>query len=98
MSGISITYKSAKGTNLWKDGTIRLKGYINWTTRISHSCRVKIRREYPGYSTIDLDIEDLDVILSVLWWLEGKGFVKEARMKGVRGTVDRRVEIYPKGT
>src|SRR5690349_19407249 len=58
--------------------------------------RVTLYRPAPigeeNHSIIDLTIDEIDVKLSMLWLLEGKGLVKEARIKGVRGTVDRRTE------
>jgi hypothetical protein len=53
-----------------------------------------------NHSIINLSIEELEVRLSAWWMLEGnqnqisviflgKGLVKEAVLKGVRGTIDR---------
>jgi distribution and morphology protein 31 len=38
---------------------------------------------------VDLTIKQLDIRVSLLWLLEGKGIVEEAELKGVRGTLDR---------
>jgi len=40
--------------------------------------------------TINLDIDTIDVTLSLWRWLDGKGLVKNAVIKGVRGVMDRR--------
>jgi len=45
-----------------------------------------------NHSMIDLTIEELEVKLSAWWLIEGKGLVKEAVLKGVRGVIDRRTE------
>ncbi len=39
---------------------------------------------------IDLTIDQMDVKVSLLWMLEGKGLVESATIKGIRGTLDRR--------
>jgi len=48
--------------------------------------------ENENHCLVDIAIEEVEVKLSVWWWIEGKGFIKELRMKGARGVVDRRTE------
>ncbi|KAK8845441.1 hypothetical protein IAR55_006154 [Kwoniella newhampshirensis] len=43
-----------------------------------------------NYTMYDINIDELEVSLSFLRWLDGKGLVKDAKVKGVRGVVDRR--------
>ncbi|KAG9093112.1 Mitochondrial distribution and morphology protein 31, mitochondrial precursor [Ceratobasidium sp. UAMH 11750] len=43
-----------------------------------------------GWTMFDLDIDSVDVTLSFARWLDGKGLIKDAVVKGVRGVVDRR--------
>ncbi|KAG8747839.1 Mitochondrial distribution and morphology protein 31, mitochondrial precursor [Ceratobasidium sp. 414] len=43
-----------------------------------------------GWTMFDLDIDSVDVTLSFARWLDGKGLIKGAVVKGVRGVVDRR--------
>jgi distribution and morphology protein 31 len=38
----------------------------------------------------DLNLDEVEVTLSLKRWLDGKGLVKDAKIKGVRGVVDRR--------
>lgn len=38
----------------------------------------------------DVNFEEIDVTLSLVRWLSGKGLVKEAKIRGVRGVIDRR--------
>ncbi|KAF9241826.1 mitochondrial distribution and morphology protein-domain-containing protein [Melanogaster broomeanus] len=43
-----------------------------------------------NYSMFDLNIDSIDVTLSLSHWLDGKGLVEDAVVKGVRGVLDRR--------
>jgi mitochondrial distribution and morphology protein 31 len=40
-----------------------------------------------NYSLFDLDVDSIDVTLSLWRWLDGKGLVKDATVKGVRGVL-----------
>nr|GAT55218.1 predicted protein [Mycena chlorophos] len=46
--------------------------------------------EDTNYSMFDLDVDSIDVTLSLWRWFDGKGLVQDAVIKGVRGTLDRR--------
>lgn len=46
--------------------------------------------EDTNYSMFDLSVDSIDVTLSLTRWLEGKGLVQDAVIKGVRGVLDRR--------
>ncbi|TFY82791.1 hypothetical protein EWM64_g1220 [Hericium alpestre] len=43
------------------------------------------------WSMFDLNVDSIDVTLSLWRWLDGKGLVKDAVVKGVRGVLDRRL-------
>ncbi|KDN45207.1 hypothetical protein RSAG8_05122, partial [Rhizoctonia solani AG-8 WAC10335] len=43
--------------------------------------------EDDGSTTFDLEIDSVDVTLSFARWLEGRGLIKDATVKGVRGIV-----------
>ncbi|CAK9779869.1 hypothetical protein CC85DRAFT_286216 [Cutaneotrichosporon oleaginosum] len=43
-----------------------------------------------NYTMFDLNFDEIEVTLSFKRWLDGKGLVKDAKVKGVRGVVDRR--------
>ncbi|KAG2043373.1 mitochondrial distribution and morphology protein-domain-containing protein [Suillus americanus] len=43
-----------------------------------------------NYSMFDLNVDSIDVTLSLQHWLNGKGLVEDAVIKGVRGVLDRR--------
>jgi mitochondrial distribution and morphology protein 31 len=40
-----------------------------------------------NYSMFDLNVDSIDVTLSLTRWLDGKGLVKDAEVKGVRGVL-----------
>jgi distribution and morphology protein 31 len=46
-----------------------------------------ITREDTNYPTFDLTIDSVDVTLSLWRWLDGKGLVEDAVIKGVRGVL-----------
>ncbi|KAJ7761088.1 mitochondrial distribution and morphology protein family 31/32 [Mycena metata] len=43
-----------------------------------------------NYTMFDLNVDSVDVTLSLWRWLDGKGLIEDAVIKGVRGTIDRR--------
>ncbi|TRM69988.1 mitochondrial distribution and morphology protein family 31/32 [Schizophyllum amplum] len=43
-----------------------------------------------NYTMFDLNVDSVDVTLSLWRWLDGKGLVKDAAVRGVRGIIDRR--------
>ncbi|KAI0916407.1 hypothetical protein AcV7_007135 [Taiwanofungus camphoratus] len=43
-----------------------------------------------NYSMFDLSVDSIDVTLSLARWLDGKGLIADAVVKGVRGVLDRR--------
>ncbi|KAI0044223.1 hypothetical protein FA95DRAFT_1562481 [Auriscalpium vulgare] len=46
--------------------------------------------EDDNWAMFDLSVDSIDVTLSLWRWLDGKGLVKDAVVKGVRGVLDRR--------
>ena len=42
-----------------------------------------------NYTMFDLNIDSVDVTLSLARWLDGKGLVKDAVVRGVRGVVGK---------
>ncbi|KAG0048567.1 Mitochondrial distribution and morphology protein 31, mitochondrial precursor [Gryganskiella cystojenkinii] len=42
-----------------------------------------------NFSMFDLTIDQIDVTLSAKRWLDGKGLIEDASIKGVRGVIDR---------
>lgn len=45
------------------------------------------RRQRNNYTMFDLNIEEVEVTLSLPKWFDGKGLVNEAKVKGVRGVI-----------
>ncbi|KAA1474005.1 hypothetical protein DENSPDRAFT_780644 [Dentipellis sp. KUC8613] len=43
------------------------------------------------WSMFDLNVDSIDVTLSLWRWLDGKGLIKDVVVKGVRGVLDRRL-------
>ncbi|CAE6473076.1 unnamed protein product [Rhizoctonia solani] len=50
--------------------------------------------EDDGSTMFDIEIDSVDVTLSFARWLEGRGLIKDAVVKGVRGIVDRRLVYW----
>ncbi|THH00756.1 hypothetical protein EW026_g1821 [Hermanssonia centrifuga] len=48
-----------------------------------------LHSEDTNYSMFDLTVDSIDVTLSLARWLEGKGLIADAVVKGVRGVLDR---------
>lgn len=46
--------------------------------------------EAENYTMYDINFDEVEVTLSLRRWLDGKGLVKDAKVKGVRGVIDRR--------
>ncbi|KAG9296001.1 hypothetical protein G9A89_011853 [Geosiphon pyriformis] len=99
-TGITIVFESAIVPN-WKDGKIRLKNVsVKRHSEAgqqfsSHAANAegadkKSKVKDINFTMFDLTIKMIDVELSFMRWLDGKGLVKTARVKGLRGIVDRR--------
>ncbi|KAH8921646.1 mitochondrial distribution and morphology protein family 31/32 [Atractiella rhizophila] len=50
---------------------------------------VEVDEDDGNYTNFHLTVDSIDVTLSLWRWLDGKGLVKGAEVKGVRGIVDR---------
>ncbi|KAL7422833.1 Mitochondrial distribution and morphology protein 31, mitochondrial precursor [Cryptotrichosporon argae] len=46
--------------------------------------------EGDNYTMFDVNLDEVEVTLSFMRWLDGKGLIKDAKVKGVRGVIDRR--------
>lgn len=51
--------------------------------------------EGENYTMFDVNLDEVEVTLSVMRWLDGKGLVKDARIKGVRGVVGESSCYFP---
>lgn len=106
--GVNISFESAIAPQ-WKDGAIRFKNVSivrNKETQRQHLEDYLHRKhgfhgqlndeEVDGnFTYFHLTIDAMDVSLSFWQWLEGRGWLKECAMKGVRGIVDRRHVWHP---
>lgn len=45
--------------------------------------------DFPKHPVIDLDIDRLEVVLDLKWFIEGNGIIKELKAQGIRGSIDR---------
>ncbi|TPX35911.1 hypothetical protein SmJEL517_g01848 [Synchytrium microbalum] len=101
-TGMLITFESAIVPR-WKDGTIRLKN-VNLkldgdTYRDLINAKRKQNRQPPitqedadmdlNWTYWDVNIQYADVSLSLWRYLDGKGIIKDASIRGVRGTIHR---------
>lgn len=64
---------------------------IKKETREERMERLKIEN---NYTMFDINIEEVDVTLSLPRWLDGKGLVKDAKVRGVRGVIDRHAVFW----
>ena len=55
----------------------------------SEERHARLKRDH-NYTMFDLNFEEIDVTFSLPRWLDGKGLVENAVIKGVRGVIDRR--------
>lgn len=78
-AGAEVTFGSAIQPT-WK--TLRFND-----VRVVRTCEMT---GVPNAMELDVTIQQLDVRISLLWLLEGKGLVEEAVVHGVRGVLNRR--------
>ncbi|EJU04401.1 hypothetical protein DACRYDRAFT_20942 [Dacryopinax primogenitus] len=93
-TGWEIAYESATVPR-WRDATLSFKNvYVSQKpTTYTVTNEDGTTEERASYMTVNLDIDSIDVTLSLWRWLDGKGLVKNAVVKGVRGVMDRR-DVY----
>ncbi|CRK17788.1 hypothetical protein BN1723_017576, partial [Verticillium longisporum] len=61
-----------------------------WTLSLAHEHDAEATPEDDGnYTQFDVTIANVNVTLSFLKWWNGKGFLQDVEVKGVRGVVDR---------
>lgn len=52
------------------------------------------QKEEHNYTMFDLNIDEVEVTLSLPRWLDGKGLVENAKVKGVRGVIGQHSRSY----
>lgn len=55
--------------------------------------RERLRHEN-NYTMFDINIEEVEVAFDLKRWLDGKGLVKDAKVRGVRGVIDRHAVFW----
>jgi hypothetical protein len=101
-TGIMIVFESAIVPK-WKDSRISFKNvYVarRSPAAVSHPSDDNNHDEegktildpsdpYANVTTFDLMVDSIDVTLSLWQWLDGKGLIKDAAVKGVRGVIGK---------
>lgn len=50
-----------------------------------------------NYTQFDINIDEINIKLSFWKWISGKGFIYEAKIKGIRGIIDRTHVVWKEG-
>ncbi|KAG5459963.1 MAG: hypothetical protein BJ554DRAFT_8055, partial [Olpidium bornovanus] len=92
-TGVTVTFESAIVPN-WKDGKISLRNVCFSRQRSLPAEGEAASQGLPkdDYMYYDLTVEQIDVTLDLMRWLDG--ILRDARIKGVRGTLDRSHLVY----
>lgn len=93
-TGWRVVFNSSIVPN-WRDGRISLRdvtvecGDVNMDDAAipEYACPVPLHENYTRFS---LQLDRLDVRISLRRFLEGRGWIEEAVVEGARGTVDKR--------
>ncbi|KAI8899545.1 mitochondrial distribution and morphology protein family 31/32 [Globomyces pollinis-pini] len=107
-TGYNVTFESAIVPR-WREGSIRL-GNVKIVCNDKTWREIK-RAEAAllgipfnpddvdvNWTYWDLTVESIDISLSLWRWLDGRGLVKVAKLKGVRGSCDRQHLVYDNWT
>jgi mitochondrial distribution and morphology protein 31 len=98
-TGYQVSFRSAIVPR-WREGTIRLgnvKIVCNkdtWTELCMESAAAMDKKLEPAdvdvnFTYWNLDVDSIDITLSLWRWLDGRGIVQSANLQGVRGVCDR---------
>ncbi|OLY85118.1 Mitochondrial distribution and morphology protein 31 [Smittium mucronatum] len=93
--GITITIDSTIFPK-WKNGKITLKN-VNVECGPQHALIPKTSTEQIpdlNFTYYKIKIDEIDVELSLVRWVDGKGIVSSCKFSGIRGYVDRRHVTY----
>ena len=89
-TGVTVVFETAVVPK-WKDSRISFKNvYVSRRPRLAPGA-TEFKHEDLSMAMFDLDIDSIDVTLSLWRWLDGKGIVTDAVVKGVRGVVGEHV-------
>ncbi|KXN71359.1 mitochondrial distribution and morphology protein family 31/32 [Conidiobolus coronatus NRRL 28638] len=88
--GMNVSFESAILPN-WKGGKITLN-----KVRVQYNVEnLPDLKPSPTATVWNLEIDKIDITLSLMRWLDNKGLVQDFDMSGVRGTIDRSRVEYP---
>ncbi|KAJ2556788.1 Mitochondrial distribution and morphology protein 31, mitochondrial precursor [Coemansia sp. RSA 1933] len=86
--GVTVSFRSAI-VPAWRNGAIRLKN-VKIRCGPEHGKLGEDGSRDSNFTMYDLQIDQIDVALSLWRWMEDRGLISECSMRGVRGVVDRR--------
>ncbi|KAJ2211610.1 Mitochondrial distribution and morphology protein 31, mitochondrial precursor, partial [Coemansia sp. RSA 487] len=89
--GITVSFQSAI-VPAWRNGAIRLKN-VKIRCGPEHGRLNDDGSRDSNFTMYDLQINQIDVALSLWRWMEDQGLIRECSISGIRGVVDRR-QVY----
>jgi uncharacterized membrane protein len=95
-TGFTVVFEEGMIKPRWADGRLRMGGVFISRRPIERSEGAEDEEEDEAawrarnnYTMFDLNIEEVEVTLSLPKWFDGKGLVNEAKVKGVRGVIGK---------
>ncbi|KAI8911629.1 mitochondrial distribution and morphology protein family 31/32 [Gorgonomyces haynaldii] len=99
-TGFQVKFESAIIPR-WRDGMIRMGNvliicndstWVEWQQKEFEKKGLKFdpKTVNNNWTYWDLQVESIDITVSLWRWMQGRGLVESAKLKGVRGTVDRK--------
>ncbi|KAJ2740568.1 Mitochondrial distribution and morphology protein 31, mitochondrial precursor [Coemansia sp. BCRC 34301] len=86
--GVTVSFESAI-VPAWRRGAIRLKN-VKIYCGPEHGALLDNGDQDTNFTSYMLQIDQIDVTLSLWRWMDDRGLIRECSMRGVRGVVDRR--------
>ncbi|KAJ2484953.1 Mitochondrial distribution and morphology protein 31, mitochondrial precursor [Coemansia sp. RSA 2050] len=86
--GVAVSFESAI-VPAWRRGAIRLKN-VRIYCGPEHGLLLDGGDRDTNFTHYKLQIDQIDVTLSLWRWMDDRGLIRECAMRGVRGVVDRR--------
>jgi distribution and morphology protein 31 len=104
-TGYNVSFESAIVPR-WRQGTIRLgnvkiicndKTWVDLCIDAAQQSNVNLDPADidTNFTYWNLDVENIDITLSLWRWLDGRGIVQSAKFQGVRGSCDREHLLWP---
>ncbi|KAJ2440980.1 Mitochondrial distribution and morphology protein 31, mitochondrial precursor [Coemansia sp. RSA 2424] len=86
--GVTVSFESAI-VPAWRRGAIRLKN-VKIHCGPEHGALLASGDRDTNFTSYRLQIDQIDVTLSLWRWMDDRGLIRECAMRGIRGVVDRR--------